>query len=128
MEMPPADAALLSYMLPDLRRIGFDIAPFGAGTFVIQGTPPGLPSGEEQGLIEVIVDKLKHASSGAAGGRQQQLLIALSRKLSYNDTPPTQEALRGVIDELFACAVPEYTATGKKVFAIMPKDELDGWL
>ena len=128
MELPSADGALLAEVLPDLRRIGFDIAPFGAGTFVIQGTPPGLPAGSEQGLIEETVDKLKHASSSAAGGRQQQLFIALSRKLSYSDTPPNQDALRGVIDELFACLQPEYTATGKKVFTILPKEELDGWL
>ncbi len=128
MEVAPADGALLAEVLPDLRRIGFDIAPFGAGTFVIQGTPPGLPSGAEQALIEETVDKLKHAAPSAAGGRQQQIFIALSRRLSFSETPATQEALRAVIDELFACSQPEYTATGKKVFNILPKDELDGWL
>jgi len=128
MELAPADGALLATVLPDLRRIGFDIAPFGAGTFVIQGTPPGLPAGSEQGLIEETVDKLKHAAPSAAGGRQQQLFMALSRRLSYGDTPPTQDALRGVIDELFACMQPEYSASGKKVFTILPKEELDGWL
>jgi DNA mismatch repair protein MutL len=128
MELPPADAALLAEVLPDLRRIGFDINPFGAGTFVVQGMPPGLPAGDEQGLIEETVDKLKHSSPSAAGGRQEQIFTVLSRKLSYSDTPPTQDALRTLIDELFACSQPEYTATGKKVFAIMTREELEGRL
>ncbi len=128
MEVPPTDGALLNEVLPDLRRIGFDIAPFGAGTFVIQGTPPGLPPGAEQSLIEETLDKLKHASSNAAGGRQVQLFIALSRKLSYSESPSSQESLRAIIDELFACSQPEFTATGKKIFSILAKEALDEWL
>ncbi len=127
MELPPVDGALLAEVLPDLRRTGFDISPFGAGTFVIQGTPPGLPSGGEKDIIEEVVNNLKHNSAGS-GGRGAQLLIALSKKLAYSDAPGTQEGLRTIIDELFACGQPEFTATGKKVFSILPKDELDGWL
>ncbi len=127
-ELAPADAALLLEILPDLKRIGFDIAPFGAATFVIQGTPPGLPAGEEQGVLEEALDKLKHAAPAAAGGRQQQLFGVMARKLSYSQNPATQEAMRALIDELFACQQPEYTATGKKVFSIVAKDELERWL
>ncbi|MEO6831299.1 MAG: DNA mismatch repair endonuclease MutL [Chitinophagaceae bacterium] len=125
MEIPPVDAALLGEILPDLKKIGFDIEPFGTGSFVIQGTPAGLPSGGEQALIEEALDKLKHASGTAFGGRQQQLFMALARKLSYSETRPTQEALHGVIDELFACQQPEFTATGKKVFLIKTREELE---
>jgi DNA mismatch repair protein MutL len=128
MELGPADGALLSTVLPDLRRTGFDIAPFGAGTFVIQGMPPGLPAGAEKDIIEEVLNDLKHAGSGANSPRQEQLLIALSRKLSFSEAPATQEGLRTVIDELFACGQPEYTATGRKVFSILPKDQLDSWL
>jgi DNA mismatch repair protein MutL len=128
MELPPADSALLAEVLPDLQRTGFDITPFGAGTFVIQGTPPGLASGGEKDIIEEVVNNLKHAGSTQGNTRQAQLLVALSKKLSYSDAPQTQEGLRTVIDELFACAQPEYTATGKKVFSILPKGELDEWL
>jgi DNA mismatch repair protein MutL len=127
-ELSPTDGALLAEVLPDLKRTGFDIAPFGAGTFVIQGMPSGLTGGGEKAIIEEVINDLKHAGPGNGSSRQQQLLIALSRKLSFSETPNTQEGLRGVIDELFACAQPEYTATGKKVFTILPKDELDGWL
>jgi DNA mismatch repair protein MutL len=127
-ELAPVDAALLLEILPDLKRIGFDITPFGAATFVIQGTPPGLPSGEEQGVLEEALDKLKHAAPSAAGGRQQQLFGVMARKLSYSQNPATQEAMRALIDELFACRQPEYTATGKKVFSIVERDELERWL
>jgi len=125
MELPPNDAVLLSEVLPDLRKIGFDISPFGAGTFVIQGTPPGFPSGTELSLIEETVDKLRHAAPNAAGGRQQQLFLSLARKLSISESPATQDGLRAIIDELFACSQPEYTTTGKKIFRILGKEDLE---
>ena len=128
MQLPPGDSALLAEVLPDLQRIGFEVEPFGTNTFVVQGTPPGLPAGSEQALIEETIEKLKNASSTASGGRQQQIFIVLAQRLSRSETPQTQDALRAVIDELFACAQPEYTATGKRVFQILRKEELDKWL
>lgn len=128
LELSPVDATLLNVILPDLQRIGFDVTPFGAATFVIQGTPPGLPNGSEQGLIEEALEKLKNESPTAAGGMQQALFLAMARKLSFVSELQNQEALRGMIDELFACAQPEYTAGGKKVFTILPKDELEKFL
>jgi DNA mismatch repair protein MutL len=128
LELAPTDAALLNVILPDLQRIGFDVTPFGAATFVIQGTPPGLPHGSEQGLIEEALEKLKNESPSATGGLQQALFLAMARKLSFSSDAPQQDALRGLIDELFACAQPEYTAGGKKIFTIVAKDELEKML
>lgn len=129
LEFPPADAAVLGEMLPDLKRIGFEIEPFGTGTYVIQGMPPGMVQGHEQALIEEMIERMKHESGSAADVRAHQLLVALAQRLSRNKTSvSSQEELRTVIDELFACDQPEFTATGKKVFSVMPKDELDKWL
>ena len=128
LELPPADAPLLSEALHDLKRLGFDIAPFGASTFVIQGLPPGLPAGEEQGVIEEITENMKHASSRPAANREQALLLSVARRFSFGANPAGQEALQAVVDELFACTQPEFTAGGKKIFTVLPKDALDGML
>ncbi len=129
MELPPADATLLASLLPDLKRIGFEIEAFGAATYVIQGMPSGLGSGEEQALISEMLERMKNESSAASDVRAHQLLVSLAQRLSRSSTAaPSQEALRTVIDELFACMQPEFTATGKKVFSVMPKEELDKWL
>jgi DNA mismatch repair protein MutL len=128
-ELPPADSAVLSEMLADLKRIGFEIGPFGTGTYVIQGMPPGIIPGHEQSLIEEMIERMKHESGSAADVRAHQLLVAMAQRLSRNKiATSSQEELRTVIDELFACDQPEFTATGKKVFSVMPKDELDKWL
>ena len=126
--LPPADAALLGTLLPDLKRIGFEIEPFGTHTYVIHGMPPGLQQGEEQVLIAEMLEQMKHESGSAADIRAQRLLITLAQRLSRYNAANSQEELKGLVDELFACQQPEFSPTGKKVFSVVVKDELDKWL
>ncbi|RYE23717.1 MAG: hypothetical protein EOP51_09700, partial [Sphingobacteriales bacterium] len=74
-EFPPQDAMLLSTALPDLARIGFDIAPFGQNTFAVQGVPTDLPSGEEKNVLDEVIEQLKHESGDAVAKRTDTLLI-----------------------------------------------------
>ena len=128
-ELPPQDALLLTEVLPDLARIGFDIAPFGQYTFVVQGLPSGMPGGEEKNVIDEVIDHLKHEAPDAIGKRTDLLLAHMARRLSRNKHAILQaEGQRALIDELFACSQPEYTPAGKKVFVMIRKEFLDGML
>jgi DNA mismatch repair protein MutL len=44
-DLAPADAVLLTELLPDLLQMGYSIEPFGKQAFVIQGTPADVPTG-----------------------------------------------------------------------------------
>ncbi len=128
-ELPPQDAILLNEALPDLARIGFDIAPFGQHTFVVQGLPPGLPPGDEKNVIDEVVDHLKHEATDVAEKRTDLLLAHMARHLSRNTKAISQhEAQEALIDELFACNQPEYTSGGKKVFVLIKTENLDAML
>jgi len=128
-ELSPQDAILLTEVLADLARIGFDIAPFGQNTFVVQGIPSGLPAGEEKNVLDEVVDHLKHESPDAVSKRTEQLLTHLARRLSRNKHAIIQpEGQQALIDELFACSQPEYTPDGKKVFVMIKKEDLENML
>jgi DNA mismatch repair protein MutL len=128
-ELPPQDCVLLNELLPDLARIGFDIAPFGKNAFVVQGVPSGLPGGEEKQILDDALDQLRHESHDALGGRAHRLLVQLARRLSRSRQPLQHaEGQRLLIDELFGCTQPEYTPEGKRVFVIVRKEELDSML
>ena len=128
-ELSPQDAILLTEVLADLARIGFDIAPFGQNTFVVQGIPSGLPAGEEKHVLDEVVDHLKHESADAVSKRTEILLTHLARRLSRNKHAILQpEGQQALIDELFACSQPEYTPDGKKVFVMIKKDDLENML
>jgi DNA mismatch repair protein MutL len=128
-ELPPQDAILLTEVLPDLSRVGFDIAPFGQNTFAVQGVPVSLASGEEKNVLDDVIEQLKHESSDAIGQRSDKLLVQLARRLSRNKYAVQQpEGQQALIDELFACTQPEYTPDGKKVFTMVRKEQLDEML
>jgi DNA mismatch repair protein MutL len=128
-ELAPQDAILLNEALPDLARIGFDIAPFGQNTFVVQGVPTDLPAGEERNVIDEVIDQLKHESADSVSKRSEQLLAQMARRLSRNKHAIQQpEGQQALIDELFACGQPEYTPDGKKVFTMIRKEDLDNML
>lgn len=128
-ELPPQDAVLLNEVLPDLARIGFDIAPFGQHTFVVQGLPSGMPTGEEKNVIDEVIEHLKHEAPDAVEKRTELLLAHMARRLSRNKHAIMQtEGQQALVDELFACSQPEYTPGGKKVFVMIKKEALEQML
>ncbi|MGN6476631.1 MAG: DNA mismatch repair endonuclease MutL [Flavipsychrobacter sp.] len=128
-ELSPQDAILLTEVLPDLARIGFDVSPFGQNTFVVQGVPTALPQGEEKNVLDEAIDQLKHEASDAVAKRTDKLLANMAKRLSRNtEAIQRQEAQQALIDELFACAQPEYTPGGKKVFTMIKRENLDDML
>lgn len=125
-EVAPQDEGLLLELLPDLSRIGFDITHFGKNTFVVQGIPSGMSSGEEQNILNELLEHLKHESNNATALPAQQMLVKVAQRLAqYVDNMIQPERQQALIDELFACTQPEYTANGKKVFGVMRKESLD---
>jgi len=125
-ELSPHDSLLLNEILPDLARVGFDIAPFGNNTFVVQGVPAALPGGEEKNVLDEVIHQLRHESSDPIAHRSDRLLAQLARRLSRNQQAiQQQENQQALIDELFACRQPEYTPGGKKVFTLVRKETLE---
>jgi DNA mismatch repair protein MutL len=128
-EVMPQDESLLLELIPDMARIGFDIAHFGKNTFVIQGIPSGMNSGEEKNILDELLEQLKHSSAQVTASNAQHMIAKVARRLSFASGNIHQpEAQQALIDELFACMQPEYTPNGKKVFGVLKKEELDGLL
>ncbi len=124
LQVSPADAALLDELLPFLRKLGYDISPFGAHTYAVQGAPPDVPAGREQALVEEILEQMKHESAQLKDQQQEKLLRTVARRMAQ-PTMLSSDAAQALIDELFACAQPQYAPDGTKVFTVLPKDSLD---
>ncbi len=126
-EIPPHDALLLQESLPELSRVGFDVSPMGGGTFAVGGVPAGLPPGEELGVLEEVVDGLRHERGDAVSTRPERLIARLAHRLSRGvlGTLTGVDAQRAIIDELFACGQPEYTPGGKRVYRLVGREELE---
>ncbi|WP_217605298.1 DNA mismatch repair endonuclease MutL [Chitinophaga sp. GbtcB8] len=117
LQLLPADAALIAEMLPDLQVLGYDMEPFGNHTFVVRGTPADIQSGNEQASIEGLLEQFKHFSAELKVNKREQLVRSMAR----NSAIPAGKSLgaremQNIIDELFACSMPNISPGGKYTY------------
>ena len=111
-----------------LSALGFDIAPFGTDTVVVNGVPEGYSA--EAGKVQTMIGDLLLVLSEDHNALEEVMTANLASGLarigscSCDAIANPQEAQR-LIDSLFACANAEYTNSGRRIVSIIPLDELD---
>lgn len=111
-----------------LASVGFDIAPFGSDTVVVNGVPEGYSC--EPGKVQQMVQDLVLVLSEGTSGVPEIIRSAMASKLAtlgaLNAEPPKDAAgaIR-LIDNLFACDNSETTASGRKITAIIPLGDIE---
>lgn len=114
-------------LLPELKKIGFDIASFGARTLIIHGVPSGFPSDfdAEEAIREMIAD----FDTGTANNIlkfQDSIALTLARKMAAQQkTKQPQQAMKQLLEELFTTSAPNVTPNGKPIFKMFAFDDLD---
>ncbi len=125
-ELNGADAAILKEILPDLQALGLDVGEFGRTTFVIHGVPGALASGSPVEIVEKLLEEFKNTPVSTREKIREQMAGALARATalcSAEDLLPAE--IDQLVDQLFACASPNFTPDGRAVLAIIPMDEID---
>ncbi len=111
-----------------LKGFGFDIAPFGTDSVVVNAVPAGYSS--DDGRVEAMVGDLLLLLQDNRSAISELLRPDMAGKLAvlgasgYDGVRNTAEAQR-LIDALMASSNPEFTAAGRKIMVIIPADELD---
>ena len=119
-ELNPADAAILQNILPELLSLGFDIRDFGKNTFIISGTPGVLDVSSPELVVEKLLEEYKNSPVNARSKAKEQIAISLSKASSLDyGTDLKQEEIDHLIDNLFACATPNFSPEGKRVLTII---------
>ena len=125
-ELNPADSALLKNILDDLLALGFDIREFGKDTFIINGTPGVLDVSSPEMIIEKLLEEYKNSPVNARSKAKEQIAISLAKASAIDyGTDLKQEEIDHLIDNLFACATPNFSPEGKKVLTIIPTDDIE---
>ena len=111
-----------------LSDMGFDIAPFGTDTIVVNGVPEGFSA--EAGKVQAMVSDLLLILAEDHTALQEMMTANMSSRFAklgaHSGDPITNpmEAQR-LIDQLFACGNSEYTTSGRKIVTIIPINEID---
>ncbi|PTQ95882.1 DNA mismatch repair protein MutL [Mucilaginibacter yixingensis] len=120
-----ADYELLRELLPDIKALGFDIREFGPNTFIVDGVPADINSSGEHQLLEHLLEGFKNNMALLKLDRRDNLARALARNAAIKaGTKLSLEEMNMLIDQLFACQMPNVALNGKTVISTFKMDEL----
>lgn len=125
-ELNPADAELLGSILEDLLSLGFDIREFGKNTFIINGTPGTLDVSSPEMIVEKLLEEYKNSPLDARAKAKEQIAISLAKASAMDyGIELEKEEVDHLIDNLFACATPNFSPDGKKVLTIISIEDIE---
>jgi DNA mismatch repair protein MutL len=126
LELSGSDAVLLDEMIEDLANIGYEIEAFGQNSFIIQGIPADVLSGNEKNAIELLLEQFKHFSADLKFSKREKLIRCMARQMAIKAGQNLgQKEMHGLIESLSECDIPNTTASGAPTFIEFNEDYLD---
>lgn len=127
LELSVPDAILLEDMIEDLAIIGYEIEPFGQNSFIIQGIPADVISGNEKNAIELLLEQFKHFSGDIKFSKREKLIRCMARQSAIKAGQAlSQKEMHGLIESLFNCDTPNVSANGAPTYIDFKEGYLDG--
>ncbi len=126
LELAPADAAVMDEIMDDLQYLGYIVEPFGKQTYVIQGTPADVGTGNERHSIELLLEQYKHFNPEMKYSRREKLVRSLARQQSVKPgTRLAEKEMRRLVNDLFACEQPNISPDGNPAYIEFKQEQLE---
>jgi len=122
------DAELLIEIMDDLNLLGFSIQPYKTKKFHfrIDGTPAGLEDADIEAMIHGILENYKVNLIELNLDKRVNLARSMAKNLSIKSGRTMQQLeMKTLIDELFACKVPEVDLDGQPIISMITLEELE---
>lgn len=125
-ELSPADMLLLNELNDDLKKLGFDIVPFGKDTVVIQGVPADLSSLNSVEVLHGLLENYKLNNLDVKLEKGENIYRSLSRNTSIKYGKELQpEEIRLLMEHLFSCENYSFNPEGKVIYTKIDTFDLD---
>lgn len=125
-ELAPADAVLLTELLPDLQQLGYTVEPFGKTAFVIQGTPADVAVGNEKATLEGLLEQYKHFNLELRLPKREMLLRTLAWQQAVKPgNSLTEKEMETLATDLFNCRQPNASPSGRPTYVEFKREQLE---
>lgn len=128
LELSAADFSLIQEINSDLTCLGFELSEFGKNCFAIYATPPDLSCSHAKEILIQLLEHYKNTQGDIREKMAERVALALAKAaaIPYN-TPLDAKEMSDMMDNLFACQHPNYTADGKTILHILNSEEVLSW-
>jgi len=125
-ELSQADMLLLNELNEDLKKLGFDIVPFGKDTVVIQGVPADLSSLNSAEVLNGLLENYKLNNLDVKLDKGENICRSLARNTCIKYGKELQpEEMRLLMEHLFSCENHSFSPAGKVVYTKVDLFDVD---
>ena len=121
-----ADYQVCLEMIHSVAYLGFDIRDFGNSSVVVHGVPADMKPARAGELVEHMIEQYK-SLQGLMDTEQAERISRAAAKASaiHYGLQLSELEMQELIDQLFACEIPNYTPSGSLIVRILDLEELD---
>lgn len=121
-----ADYQVCLEMMAPMEQLGFDIRDLGNNTVVVHGFPSDMKPAEAKDTVELMIEQYK-TQQGLDDTEQAERVSRAAAKASaiHYGTQLSDLEMQELIDQLFACANPNYTPSGSLIVRILDLEAID---
>ena len=121
----PADTEILTEIEDEIKHFGFRIDTLGRNNFVVPAVPADLGEENVQSTLEQIINDYKNNLLQQSYTRPESVALSIARRLSTKEGQILQEEeMQNIIKQLFACAVPDQSPSGRRIINIINMNDL----
>ncbi len=125
-QLSAVDSEIIIELTTDLDSLGFEISDIGGGTFVINTLPSNMPSAEILDFIDGVLEDIKKDRTDSSDDQRIKLARIIAGNMAIKTVKTLKvEEMQQLIDELFACQVPDMAPDGSRVLRIIHVHEID---
>ena len=121
-----ADFALVNDLLPDFLALGFQIRNFGKNTLIVEGVPADIAENNNlETILEQLIEDYKNNVGTLKLGKRDNLARTLAKNASIKaGSKLSCYEMNNMIDQLFACNMPNASIGGKQIVITFTLTEL----
>lgn len=116
-ELSPAQIPVVLEILQELQWLGFDISHFGGNTLIVNGVPAILSQGDEQKLIETLLEDYQNTQGDVKLAKYPSMALTMARHAAKrNPVQQSSEELQSLLQRLLALPNPQTSLNGKTIY------------
>ena len=125
-DLTPAEAALMTDLLPALAAVGFDLTPLGPVSYAVAGVPADIEGVDPVALLHDILADAGESLTSHLSPLTSHLSLTMARKsaISYGEVLSNDE-MDALVNHLFACSDVNHTPDGKTILSILPQQDIE---
>ena len=125
-ELPSSSARLLTDQLPVLERLGFQVEPFGPGTFIVRAIPTLLLGMDPTSALGVLVEDFEEDESPLGAEVEAKVIARVCKRAAVRAGQVlSHEEQEALLSDLEACEPPRTCPHGRPTMIYLTVDLLE---